>query len=138
MRAAVLGSGTEAHLEIYFLWKPSPESRDVPFGSNQCFTTRNGQGERNSVLLAHGCLGILLASWAAGCFNITGSDCLASYRAQNDSTWSINRLFARREDDQELRDVSVEPDAGKKGHQKDAQQDKLSSLRDSGNLRNHR
>ena len=138
MRAAVLGSGAEAHLEIYFLWKPSPESRGVSFSSNQRLTTRNGQGERDSVLLAHGCLGILLARWAAVCSHITDSGCLASYRAQNESAWSINRLFARREDDQELRDVSFEPDAGKKGHQKDAQQDKLSSLRDSGNLRNHR
>ena len=138
MRLAFLGPVQRLILKYTLFGNPSQSRVAYLLAQIKNLRLEMVKESANSVLHAHGCLGILLASWAAGCSNITGSDGLASYRAQNESAWSIHRLFARREDDQELRDVSVEPDAGKKGHQKDAQQDKLSSLRDSGNLRNHR
>ena len=52
--------------------------------------------------------------------------------------WRLNKLFGRAEPEQELTEVSVEPDAAKRGHQKDSQQPRLGSLRDSGGLKGQR
>ena len=60
----------------------------------------------------------------------------APCRPQEDTTWSFNRLFGRGDAAQELRKVSVEPDAHKKGHQNE--QPRSGSLRDSGSLRHHK
>ena len=52
--------------------------------------------------------------------------------------WRLNKLFGRGEAEPELTEVSVEPDAAKRGSHKDSQQPKSGLLRDSGGLRNHR
>ena len=57
-------------------------------------------------------------------------------RAQEEPYWSINRLFGRNEAGQDLREVSVEPDAERKGPQTETRQPKSGSLRDSGGLTN--
>ena len=62
----------------------------------------------------------------------------ASYRGQESAVWRLNKLFGRGEAEQELTEVSVEPDAAKKGLHKDSQQPRSGSLRDSGGLKNNR
>ncbi len=52
--------------------------------------------------------------------------------------WRLNKLFGRTEPEQELTEVSVEPDAAKRSLQKDSQQPRSGSLKDSGGLKGQR
>ena len=93
------------------------------------------QPSMEGLRLAMACVSVEAATYVAP---IPKLSLPASFRGRESAVWRINKLFGREQPGQELTEVSVEPDAAKRGQQKDSQQPRSGSLRDSGGLEHPR